>query len=70
MWPERAILFGAETGGRNDFLSCMPSAFRRAPSSSVDFVEMLRQGVRVCALAFYLFLALVAETGLRRAVSG
>lgn len=37
MWPEGAIWFGAKTGGRNNFLSCMPSAFRRAPSSSVDF---------------------------------
>lgn len=62
MWPERAILFGAKTGGRNNFLSCMPSAFRRAPSSSVDFVEMLS--------VLCLFLALVAEAGLRRAVPG
>lgn len=37
MGPEKTIWFGAKAGTRNNFLSCMQSAFRRVPSSSADF---------------------------------
>lgn len=68
MWPERAILFGAKTGGRNNFLSCMPSAFREHPAALQICRNVVTESESV--LLPSAFLALGAETGLRRAVTG